>query len=301
MIRQAIAFLLILGLPLFAVEDLDKAKKMISSGHYKEAIKLLQSHHEGDYLKLLAESYYKDQEHAKAFEVFIKALNTLPKDSKYQAGKEEALYYQEGLRIYLDPNDRDPKGMSLKIRDLYAGVWHLHPEYAELGYLVAIAQANLGDYVSFFNGFYDSYKKAPDHFLSYKTQGILHIKLYERAKTPEEKEEERKSVLYYLKKAKERYPADASLYKMEITFSQDKDQVIEVNLKEIIDKDIVVPRSDLSFYIDQMLAYGKDDLAVEFIEKARKWYSYSRTLDSAKELLKEKQMQRGNDGARGSR
>lgn len=270
--------------------QISRIKKMIEAGHYKNAIKAidLEKEKSGDSYALLAEAHYLDQEHAKAFEAYINALSYAQKSNASPMGKEEALLYEEALKVYLDPTARDPVITSLKIRDLYAGIWRLHPEYAELGYLVAIAYANLGEYTDFFEIFYRSYKKIPDHYLSYKTQGILHLKLYDRGKTLEEKERERAFVLYFFNKAKELYPQDPSLYKMEIAFSLDKERILETDLKEIIDKDIVIPRADLSFYIDQLFAYGKNELAAEFLAKARKWYPYSRTLDAADDILKSK-------------
>jgi len=274
-------------------EQIGRIKKMIDAGHYKNAIKAidLEKEKSGDSYVLLAEAHYLDQEHAKAFEAYLSALSHVSHAQKSNAspmGKEEALLYEEALKVYLDPTARDPVITSLKMRDLYAGIWRLHPEYAELGYLVAIAYANLGEYTDFFEIFYLSYKKIPDHYLSYKTQGILHLKLYDRRKTLEEKERERAQVLLYFNKAKELYPQDPSLYKMEIAFSLDKERILETDLKEIIDKDIVIPRADLSFYIDQLFAYGKNELAAEFLAKARKWYPYSRTLDAADDIVKSK-------------
>ena len=269
---------------------------MLESGHYKNAIKTieLQKEKSGDSYALLAEAYYKDQEHAKAYDAFLKALKlvTKAKDS-YTASEEAALLYEEALKVYLDTTARDPKITSLKIRDQYAGIWRLHPDFVELGYLVAISYANLGEYSEFFEIFYGIYKKKPDHYLAYKTQGILHLKLYDRGKTVEDKARERDEALFYFNKAKELNPQDYSLYKMQITFSQDKEQILETNLKEIIDKDIVIPRADLSFYIDQLFAYGKNELAAEFIAKARKWYPYSRTLDAADEIIQTKTLNKG--------
>ena len=269
----------------------EQIRKMLESGHYKKVIKTidLEKDKSGDSYALLAEAYYKDQEHAKAYEAFLKALQLTKKDNaSLPMGKEEALLYEDALKVYLDTTARDPVFTSLKIRDQYAGIWRLHPEYAGLGYLVAIAYANLGEYTDFFKIFYRSYKKIPDHFLAYKAQGILHLKLYDRGKTLEDKELERTQVLFYFNKAKELYPQDYSLYKMQIAFSQDKEHVLETNLKEIINRDIVIPRADLSFYIDQLFAYGKNELATEFLAKARKWYPYSRTLDAADDIIKSK-------------
>lgn len=284
---------LLVSVPGYLLSDLptEQIRKMLESGHYKKVIKTidLEKDKSGDLYALLAEAYYKDQEHAKAYEAFLKALQLTKKDNAPPLmGKDEAFLYDEALKTYLDTTARDPVTISLKIRDQYAGIWRLHPEYAELGYLVAIAYANLGEYTDFFEIFYRSYKKIPDHFLAYKTQGILHLKLYDRGKTLEDKERERVQVLFYFNKAKELYPQDYSLYKMEIAFSQDKEQILETNLKEIIDRDIVIPRADLSFYIDQLFAYGKNELATEFLAKARKWYPYSRTLDAADDIIKSK-------------
>jgi tetratricopeptide (TPR) repeat protein len=285
---------LLVSVPGYLLSDLptEQIRKMLESGHYKKVIKTidLEKDKSGDSYALLAEAYYKDQEHAKAYEAFLKALDKTPKkdNASHQMGKDEALLYDEALKTYLDTTARDSVTTSLKIRDQYAGIWRLHPEYAELGYLVAIAYANLGEYADFFEVFYRSYKKIPDHFLAYKTQGVLHLKLYDRGKTLADKERERAQVLFYFNKAKELYPQDYSLYRMEIAFSQDKERILETNLKEIIDRDIVIPRADLSFYIDQLFAYGKNELATEFLAKARKWYPYSRTLDAADDIIKSK-------------
>jgi tetratricopeptide (TPR) repeat protein len=223
--------------------------------------------------------------------------NSSPSLSEVEMTAEEKKLYDDALLLYLDPREKDKEQMSMKIRDRYAGTWRLHQDYAHLGYLVAIAYANLGDFSEFFEIFYKSYQKIPHHFLSYKTQGLLHIKLYDLARTPVEKEKERKLVFQSFKKAKSLYPNDSTLYKMEIAFSKDKEEALEMSLKEIIDKDIVIPRADLSFYFDLLLAHGKDELAQEFLVKAKKWYPYSRTLDAASEMIK----QRGEDGARSSR
>lgn len=245
-----------------------------------------------------SEKYYKDQEHGKAFQTYFKALDEHSSSlNNVEMTAEEKKLYDDALAIYLDPREKDKEQMSVKIRDRYAGTWRLHQNYAQLGYLVALAYANLGEFQEFFEIFYKSYQKIPHHFLSYKAQGLLHIKLYDLARTPDEKEKERKLVLQSFKKAKELYPNDSTLYKMEIAFSKDKDLALEENLKEIIEKDIVIPRADLSFYFDLLFSLGKDELAQIFLDKARAWYPYSRTLDAAKEMIK----QRGEDGARSSR
>lgn len=290
--KSKLALFLLLYSSLYADQEIEKAKKLIASGYYKEAISLLTPEEgslSGEYAKMAAIAYYKDQEHEKAFKAFLSALIPKPKlQEPYRLSKEESRYYQEALKVYLDSRERDPAEMSARIRDIYGGTYRLHPEFADLGYLVALAYANLGDYPTFFEIFYRSYQSDPDNYLAYKAQGILHLKLFDRARTPFEKTELRKLVIENFKKAKGLYPHDASLYKMEIAFSQDKEQALESNLKEIMDKDIVIPRLDLSFYFDQLLAHRQNMLAEEFLKKARKWYPYSKVLDAADESLKQK-------------
>lgn len=238
-------------------------------------------------LLMQTEKYYKEQDHGKAFITYFKALEDSPPTLIAEPMTvEEKKLYDDALALYLDPREKDKEQQSLKIRDRYAGVWKLHQNYAHLGYLVAIAYANLGDYSEFFEVFYKSYQLIPNHFLSFKAQGLLYIKLYDLARTPEEKEKLRKLVFQSFKKAKELYPKDSTLYKMEIAFSKDKESTLVMNLKEILEKDIVIPRSDLSFYFDLLFAHGKEKLAQEFLEKTRVWYPYSRTLDAAEEKIK---------------
>lgn len=244
----------------------------------------------GEAYKLLAESYYKDQEHEKAYTAFFQALkHTIPPQAPYQPLPEDEKMYKEGLAIYLEPSQRDPEAVALQLRDLYGGIVRLHPDYLELGYLVAVSYANLGDMERFFELFYHSYQQLPDHYLSYKSQAILHVKLMERAKTPEDKEQQRALVLQDLQLAKERYPKDTSIYRMQIAFANPdaREAILKRNLKEIIDQSIVIPRVDLSFYFDQLFAYREKELALDLLTKARGWYPYSRTLDSVKQMLEE--------------
>lgn len=283
--------------------------KKLASGHYKEAIKAfseLSEREEGlkkaESLKDLAIAYYKDQNHEMAFKTYLAALDTLDVVTKLPSElmpspKDKSLYDQ-ALKIYLDPRERDPNSMSLRIQDVYGGVIRLHPEYFNLAYLVALAEANLGNYPDFFELFFRSYKTLPNHFLAEKTKGILHIKLYERAKSAEDKEKERQVIFEQLQKAKELFPQDATLYRMQIAYAPNnmKVKVLEKNLKEIIEHDNVVPRSDLSFYFNQLLEYGLYPLAKEFLEKARHWYPYSRTLTAASEMIESRINKNGDHG-----
>lgn len=280
--------------------------KKLTSGHYKEAIKAfteLSEKEEGlkkaESLKDLSVAYFKDQNHEMAFKTFLEALDAVPKlSSEPMPSPSDKSLYDQALKIYLDPRERDPSEMSERIRDVYGGVIRLHPEYLNLSYLVALAEANLGDYPDFFELFFRSYKALPNHFLAEKTKGILHIKLFERAKSADEKEKERQAIFQDFQKAKELFPQDASLYRLQIAYAPNnmKIKVLEQNLNEIINHDRVIPRSDLSFYFNQLLEYGLYPLAKDFLEKARRWYPYSRTLTAAGEMIESRSNKNEENG-----
>lgn len=275
----------------------EKAERAYEKGRYHEAVSAYAELAEkaapesrGEYLKRLAESYYKDQEHEKAFTVYLSALDAVqPQKTAYQPSAEDERLYQEALKIYLDPAERDPELTALKIKDLYAGILRLHPDYFELGFLVAASYANLNEIEKFFEIFFRSYKELPDHYMAYKTKAILHLKLFDRGRTVEEKEKQRDLVLASLQEAKKRYPKDTTIYRLQIAFAHpaQKEEILKRNLKEILDQSIVIPRSDLSFYFDQLFAFREKELASALLVKARIWYPYSRTLDAAKEMIEE--------------
>lgn len=270
----------------------------IEEGYVKESIKKLKSAILKDepekkalHEKELALAYYKDQDLDNAFKTYLIALEHAAEVKAEPMTIEEESLYNEALKIYLNPRSEAPHEIADALLDMYAGILKHHPEYYHLGYIVALAYANVGQFDRFFELFYPSYERLKNHFLAYKTKAILHIKLLERAKTPEEKEKERQTILSLLEEAKKRYDKDLSLYKMQINFSDDNDKsfIIERNVNELIANNKAVPRVDLPFYFDQLLAYGHVELAKKFLLKSREWYPYSRTLDAAQELINRKQ------------
>jgi hypothetical protein len=298
LMRYILCFLFLMGA--LHSEELDvQAKRAFDHGRYKEAIELTQKliagapqEKKAGYLVKLAMAEYKDQEHGKAIETYLSALDSTPKPKDpYKPIKEDARLYKEALSLYLNPRERDSKIIALKIHDVYAGILRLHPDYVDLGFIVATSYANLDRFEEFFQVFYASYLRNPDHYLAYKTRAILWIKLFERAKTTEEKNLDRKRIEEALQQAKQRYPLDSSLYRLQIAYapSEEKREILMKNLNEIIESSIVIPRSELSFFFDQLFAYGEEGMAKKLLEKARGWYPYSRTLDAAKEMLEANQ------------
>jgi len=251
-----------------------------------------QQKEKGAHEKKLALAYYRDQDLERAFRTFLKALD----DAEIVAppaemSHSEDILYREALKFYLNSRHDSPQEIAETLKTLYGNAVKLHPDYYHLGYLLALAYANLNHFDQFFDQFYNSYLHDPEHFLAYKTKAILHIKLHDMAKTPQDKEKERQEILKNLRLAKKRFPKDLSLYKMEIAFSEEKEksEAVKNSVKAFIEGNFIIPRTELPFYFDQLLAFGHLDLARQFLQKAREWYPYSRTLDAAQELINRKQ------------
>jgi hypothetical protein len=273
----------------------EQLQKALDEGDYKTAIHAYQQQLEqspleekGWLLKKLAIIKFKDQEQEKAFQIFLEALEIAPDNSPACSltPDEEALY-QKALSVYLDHNNGSPQIISEKIYRIYEPVLMQQPHLHLLAYLVASACANLGKYEEFFNLFYDSYCFYPNHYLAYKTKAILHIKLLERARTATERETQRWAIFQDLSKAIEKQPTDDSLYKMLIVFSPEekKNYLLCDSLNKIIDGNMIIPRADMSFYVQKAVDAKEYALAQRFIDKAREWYRYSRVIDSAQQYL----------------
>lgn len=82
-------------------------------------------------------------------------------------------------------------------------------------------------------------------------------------------------------------PQDHSLYKMLIAFAPvaQKSEVVKVSLKKNVDENIVIPRTDVGFYVDEAVNVQQFDSAQQLINKAREWYRFSRIINAAQECL----------------
>jgi tetratricopeptide (TPR) repeat protein len=272
-----------------------EAQSLLDKGEVKEAIVLLQKEIEiakegekGSLEVILSIAYLRDQDHEKAFFHFLKALEEVPQVCPYQPSSAEKEAYEKGLKIYLTQlSSQSPKVTAEHILKEFSGLSESHPDYALIGFLVAAAQANLGEFESFFRRFYQSYQKAPDHYLADKTQSILYIKLLEKIRDVQERQKYRLAIQTTLSSAIEKYPYDTSLYKLLLLFSEDegKMKTIEGCLNKILNLNIVIPRCDLMFYIEEAIEHNRRDLAQKLIDKARGWYPISRLVDSAQEYI----------------
>jgi len=236
----------------------------------------------------LALACYRDQDDVAAFRTYLEALNAVQVRQAPTPTAEEQQFLEEGLRIYLDPGGATSREVALILGKKYASIVGEHPEYFLLNFLVASAHANLGLFDDFFERFFVSYVHNPQHFLAHKIRGILHVKLFERLSDPLEREEQRSLALACLQEAVTVKPNDHSLYRMIIALSrcEDKRSVVTSSLRKMAADDIVVPRRDIYFYVQQAVEVGEEEVAKLFLDKAKLWYQYSRTIDAAEQLLR---------------
>lgn len=238
----------------------------------------------------LAKAYVLDQNMEKAFTVFLEALENSAVETEMFSETDET-FYQEALAFYLDPHAQSTKDTASDLLRRFEPVLKEHPECIQVSLLMAASYANMGRYRDFFALFFQAYPYASHHYLAYKTKAIIHIKLFEKACTAEQKESEQQKIVAYLQKASEKYPRDHSLYKMMVAFSPPaiKDQMIKSGLKKIVDDNIVIPRTDLVFFVEMAAKHNEFESAQLLLDKARQWYPYSRIINAAQQFLDEEE------------
>lgn len=229
-----------------------------------------------------------DQDQEKAIQEFLKALEALKSASPPPVSTQEKDLFDKGYQIYLSSQaGRSPRETALQLYQELKQVTDTHKEYYLLNLLMSTAYANLNRYEDFFHAFYRSYPYYSDHYLSYKTLAALHIRLFEKARLPEDKEAQRTLVFKYAAIALGKNPGDIGLYKMAALFADEKQrgQAVAHVLNEIIQKDIQIPRHDIPFFVHQAMDTKQTELAQKFVDKSREWYHYSRSISEAQEYI----------------
>lgn len=235
----------------------------------------------------LAILYWKDQDQEQAFRTYLQAIEGIQVALPTNINKEDEQLYQKALTVYLDHSHGSPQEISAKLLKDYVSVFKERPNAHLLGFIVAAAYANQGDFEDFFKVFYNAYKYYPDHYLAHKTKSVLHIKLFERERELSQRELQRQSILFHIEKAIDRLPTDDSLYRSYIFFTSEdkKGKAVEYSLNKIINKNIVISRSDIPYYVAEAVETNNFILAQKFIDKAREWYKVSRVINNAQEYL----------------
>ena len=247
------------------------------------------SEEKGSALVYAAVALWKDQELEESIITFLSVFELAFPPYKGQPSKEEIDLYNEALKSYFGHNTgSEMQETAQHLLSTYLPAVEAHPDYYQLNFMVAAAYANLGKYDDFFRRFYESYRRYPAAYMSYRTQAILHIKLYERARTEASRELERSRIAALINKALQVNGEDPSLYRMMIAFApaSEKARVTRDALQTILRCNIMIPRQDILFYVQHALNAHEKLLAERFIAKAKSWYQYSRVVNHAEELLR---------------
>ncbi len=254
---------------------------------YKEQLKQAEPQAKSQLLLQLTLAYLKDQETEKAFQTFLAALETLPK--KAAVKPRETKEYREALSLYL--NSHESHTIQTAAKEITAAYSEAAKEQPQLLFILAAAEANLGELPNFFQNFYQAYQQFPEHYLAYRTLAIIHYKLYALAKTPALKEQQSDCIYRYAMQAIDLEPKDAELYKLIIvtTGEKNKSSIVRQLLRKIISENIIIPRSDIKTYALEAVAIQDRLLAEEFVNKSREWYRYSRSIDEVERLVKSSQ------------
>ncbi len=260
--------------------------------HYRaklESLKtdiLKQNNEESAVYKELALAYLEDQQQEQAFLALVDSIKWMQKKIVSIPQAEDQKLYQEALKIYLEHNGaKAPVENAKKILAKYQPL--MQPGYFLLNFLLAAAHANLGQYTEFFEEFYASYSCDPDHYMAYKTQAILYVKLYERSNQPFIKEQWRQAIVENAKKAVQKNPQDIALYKLILLFVTDSERhphSVEI-LKKVLEKESVIQRADIAFFVQQAVLVKEFDLAQQVIDQAHTLYSSSQVITASQNYL----------------
>ncbi len=239
-------------------------------------------------LEQLALLYLKDQDQERAFAAFLQSLGYISPQQLAKQPENATSAYERALAIYLEAHGEATTQSAKKIIDEFGPIVQEQAAPQPLGFLVAIAYANLFRYEEFCNFFYRTYVAFPEHYLAYKTKAILHVKLMERKNSEAERKIQRAAVLSNLEQAQERQPNDTTLYKLLISFSSLEERGVQVQrcINAILSQNVQIPRTDLMFYVQEAVDIKAYALAQQFVDRAHQWYPNSRIVESAQSFLK---------------
>jgi len=252
-------------------------------GNYKEAIafykQALKSDDPSPLLVKLAIAYLQDQDQQQALNCYIEALATAK--TKEQSPSDPL--YNEALTLYLSGHNPRVTAQAILAKYPLGDT----ADSSNLSLITAAATANLNCFKEFFPRFYNTYLHNHDHWLSYKIRAALHLKLFSSLRDANEKQTHKRQALTLAAAALQRYSSDTSLYKWMMTLADEKErkETVSTYLQKIINDNIVVARSDITFFIQQAVQTDQRPLAQRFLNKAKEWYAFSRVITAAENDL----------------
>lgn len=243
----------------------------------------------GIYLDL-ALAHLAEQELESAITYFFSALHSMPLDSQYVMGAEEKLIFDEAFSFYVQEGVNEPQETAKKLIDKWGDQIKQHQEWHSLKMLIATAYANLEQFDRFFRLFYQAYPHDCQSYLSLKTQGILLLRLSMVAKDEGRRGTLKREAVHRLREALNKYKKDPTLYRLLFHFAKEMKEIKEQIslLEEMVNNRIVIPRSDLYFYVKEACDLGDIALAEKIVTYAEELYEYSRGLTAARDYVKQR-------------
>jgi tetratricopeptide (TPR) repeat protein len=268
-----------------AIEDLSK------KGEYGQAVEQIEGlvrgcKETGNCSKLLLEKaklLCKDQKIKEAQEAFLEAIEKAPVQERCVSSEERG-DLQSFIPLYLAASGSEEQ--SKKLEQEVRAKLQEHPKNVSLKYFLAAASATRGDFVSFFDQFYQVYIERPDSYLAWKMRGVLHLRLFEACSEESMRVAHRNKAVEFLKNAFSREPQDASLIAKLVFLlpQEEKKKFLEEVFQDVSKIDIPLQRSECIYLVKEAIQVKAFDVAKKLIGKAKLWYEYSRALE---ELSKE--------------
>ncbi len=243
---------------------------------------------EAEQLVELACRFEGQQDQSSALQAFLKALDSADAtdDRKAESSEEELVVYREALDLYIRNIDKDPAFVLSEIRSHYEKIYQDHANWYQLGTFVAIADANDHEFSSFYRKFFLAYQQSPSSFLSLRTRGVLHHKLFERS-LGKKREKHRKLAMNYLQEAVRVDIRETGALRL-LLFTATKEErqpLLEELVPKIVDEKVTLPRGDITLYVKWLLQGGYIAHAALLLDHVKECYNYSRSIEVAERLI----------------
>jgi tetratricopeptide (TPR) repeat protein len=271
-----------------------KLQNLTSMGEYRAAIELLDivlskipSGKERAFLLVeKAKLLFVNQQQFEAQETFLEALENSSAIHERESEQESACV-QELLPVY-EASISSPEALQ-KLIDEATSHLSRHPNCVAVGFYVALGYANKGQFVPFFDRFFQAWVRRSDNFLAWKARGVLHLRLYEAATNESKRNFHRQQAVICLSEAFIRQPQDVSLL-LKLLFILPPQERGEF-LRKVVDQLVLVKnpprRTECFCFIEQAIDLGAVTQAKRLIDKAREWYPYSRALNELSDKLEQ--------------
>jgi tetratricopeptide (TPR) repeat protein len=265
-------------------------EECVKNGEYRHAAELLQqlcsSCQDEEITQFLlvekAKVLFADQRHIEAQETFLEAIQ---KHTAHEPSPHEQQVCASLYSSYEESTQEPEKAIAFeqKVRQLQSQ----YPSYVSLKLYTAIFCANRGQFIPFFDHFFTAFRQWPDWYLCWKTQGVLHLRLFEASPDETRRLFHRSEAVRCFREAFSRRPSDTSLL-VKLLFVlpvEEKRILLQGVVDHLVQLEIPPRRLECFYLIDQALEVHAIEVAEKLIVQAHTWYQYSRALNEFSQRL----------------